>query len=71
MTDFFLLSHIHKTHPTFQTIIEADAAESKCILLDAAKVPQSSKVTIPESELAVETLDASQKSSEETPVSIA
>ncbi|XP_029730408.2 titin homolog isoform X3 [Aedes albopictus] len=50
------------------TIIEADAAESKCILLDAAKVPQSSKVTIPESELAVETLDASQKSSEETPV---
>lgn len=49
------------------TIIEADAAESKCILLDAAKVPQSSKVTIPESELAVETLDASQKSSEETP----
>ncbi|XP_021698742.1 uncharacterized protein LOC5564765 isoform X4 [Aedes aegypti] len=49
------------------TIIEAEAAESKCILLDAAKVPQSSKVTIPESELALETIDASQKSSEETP----
>lgn len=49
------------------TIIETDAAESKCILLDAAKVPQSSKVTIPESELAIQTLDASQKSSEETP----
>lgn len=50
------------------TIIEADVAESKCILLDAAKVPQPSKVTIPESELAIATLDSSQKSSEETPV---
>ncbi|XP_062543735.1 titin-like isoform X3 [Armigeres subalbatus] len=49
------------------TIIEADVAESKCILLDAAKVPQPSKVTIPESELAIATLDSSQKSSEETP----
>lgn len=49
------------------TIIETDAAESKCILLDAAKVPQSSKVTIPESDLTIATLDASQKSSEETP----
>lgn len=49
------------------TIIEADVAESKCILLDAAKVPQPSKVTIPESELAIATLDSSQKSSEKTP----
>lgn len=47
-----------------QSLIEADAAESKCILLDA-NVPQ--KVSVADSELAVETLEASQKRSEETP----
>lgn len=47
-----------------QSLIEADAAESKCILLDA-NVPQ--KVSLADSELAVETLEASQKRSEETP----
>ncbi|XP_065075563.1 uncharacterized protein LOC135699279 isoform X3 [Ochlerotatus camptorhynchus] len=48
-----------------QSLIEADGAESKCILLDA-NVPQ--KVSVADSELAVETLEASQKRSEETPV---
>lgn len=47
--------------------MEADEAESKCILLDA-NVPQ--KVSVADSELAVETLEASQKRREETPVSI-
>lgn len=47
-----------------QSLIEADTAESKCILLDA-NVPQ--KVSVADSELAVETLEASQKRSEETP----
>lgn len=47
-----------------QSLIENDAGESKCILLDA-NVPQ--KVSLADSELAVETLEASQKRSEETP----
>lgn len=47
-----------------QSLMEGDEAESKCILLDA-NVPQ--KVSVADSELAVETLEASQKRSEETP----
>lgn len=46
--------------------MEADAAESKCILLDP-KVPLTSKVMVADSDLAVETLESSQKSEEETP----
>lgn len=45
---------------------EVDAKEQKCILLDP-KVPITSKVHVADSDLAVETLENSQKSGEETP----
>ncbi|XP_055631411.1 titin-like isoform X4 [Toxorhynchites rutilus septentrionalis] len=45
---------------------ESDGAESKCVLLDT-NVQQTSKVVVADSDLAVETLDASQKTNEETP----
>ncbi|XP_055611489.1 protein P200-like isoform X3 [Uranotaenia lowii] len=48
------------------SIIETNAPDSKCVLLDT-KVQQSSKVSVSDNELAVETLDASRRIDEESP----
>ncbi|XP_058836537.1 uncharacterized protein LOC131693064 isoform X3 [Topomyia yanbarensis] len=45
---------------------EADTADSKCILLDS-KSPPASKVVVADSDLSIETLDATHKHCEEAP----
>ncbi|XP_055528607.1 uncharacterized protein LOC129720824 [Wyeomyia smithii] len=47
-------------------LVEAEASDSKCILLDS-KAPQTSKVVVADPDLSIETLDATHKHDEEAP----